>query len=60
MIATSFTPPAIRALDRHQCPLLSRRDWRSPVMAPSAAYQVDGQMVDAPVLQQARRLLALA
>ena len=55
-------PAQIEPVHRAFTPTLEEMQWAQRVLAAdsrgSGAYQVDGQMVDAPVIERARRILA--
>src|SRR5690606_36495193 len=56
-------PAQVKAVHEAFAPSDQERDWARRVLAEfertgSAAFQVDGQMVDAPVIERARRIMA--
>lgn len=56
-------PAQVKAVHAAFAPSDQERDWARRVLAEfertgSAAFQVDGQMVDAPVIERARRIMA--
>lgn len=56
-------PAQVKAVHAAFAPSEQERDWAQRVMAEfdrtgSAAFQIDGRMVDAPVIERARRILA--
>ena len=61
--ATCIHPSAVSILNENFAPTATERDWATRVLAaaPSsdAAFTLDDRMVDAPVLNRARRILGL-
>ena len=64
--ALCIHPSQVAVIHRALAPSADDLDWARRVVQASAAahgagaFQLDGQMVDAPVLLRAQRLLALA
>jgi len=59
--ATCIHPTAVPILNANFAPTAAERDWAARVLAAApasdAAFELDGRMVDAPVIARARRIL---
>lgn len=60
--ATCVHPALVPVLNEHFAPSAAQRDWAERVVLEAAkgqgAFQIDGRMVDAPVIARARAILA--